>query len=501
MAPLLALAPLRLEARAVAGGAPDAHVARTGAGPRRAGAAAGRLRAEHAGRCAAVVVTGVAGALDAGLSPGDLVVADRVIDATGDTIAVLPSAGLLAAALRRAGLPASVGTVVSSERLARRADRGVLSSLGAAVVDMESAALLREPWDRPTAVVRAVADTPARELISVGTFSGGLAALRALRAAAPVLSRWAAVTGPRSVVVAAPRSFCAGVDRAIETVRRAVERFGAPVYVRRQIVHNTHVVADLEGIGARFVHELDEVPDGATVVFSAHGVAPGVRAAAAARRLTVVDATCPLVAKVHHEIRRFDRQGYQVVLVGHAGHDEVEGSLGEASSIQLVSTPAEAAAVTAADPNRVAYVTQTTLAPDETSAVVDALRARYPALAGPAASDICYATHNRQRAVRSIAADVDVVLVVGSANSSNATRLVEVARRAGVRAERIDDASDIDLAWLEGARSVGLTAGASTPESLVTDAIAALAGLGTVTVTEQAVQTETITFSLPPEVR
>lgn len=501
MAPLLALAPLRLEARAVSGGAPDARVARTGAGPRRAGAAAGRLRAERANQAAAVVVTGVAGALEASLSPGDLVVADRVIDASGATIAVLPSAGLLAAALRRAGLPASVGTVVSSERLARRAERSALGALGAAVVDMESAALLREPWDRPTAVVRAVADTPARELISVGTFSGGLAALRALRAAAPVLSRWAAVTGPRSVVVAAPRSFCAGVDRAIETVRRAVERFGAPVYVRRQIVHNSHVVADLEGIGARFVHELDEVPDGATVVFSAHGVAPGVRAAAAARRLTVVDATCPLVAKVHHEIRRFDRQGYQVVLVGHAGHDEVEGSLGEASSIQLVSTPAEAAAVDAADPDRVAYVTQTTLAPDETSAVVDALRTRYPALAGPAASDICYATHNRQRAVRSIAADVDVVLVVGSANSSNATRLVEVARRAGVRAERIDDASDIDLAWLEGAGSVGLTAGASTPESLVVDAIAAIGGLGTVTVTERAVQTETITFSLPPEVR
>lgn len=496
---LLVLAPLRLEARALRQGSRSSRVEHIGRGPRRAGTTAARLARDC--DASAVVVAGVAGALVDDLRPGDLVVADRVVDTAG-VVVTLPSAVLLVGALRRAGLPARLGTIASTDRLVRgRPARSDLAALGAVAVDMESAAVVRHAWDRPMAVVRAIADTPERDLLSPGTLTGGLVALRALRAAAPVLAAWAAATGPRRVVMAAPRSFCAGVSRAIETVERALDRYGAPVYVRRQIVHNSHVVSELEGQGAVFVHDLDEVPEGATVVFSAHGVSPSVRATAAARHLSVVDATCPLVAKVHSEIRRFDQRGYQVVLVGHAGHDEIEGSLGEAPGIQLVATPDDVAALPAADPNRVAYVTQTTLAPDETSSVIDALRDRYPALAGPHASDICYATHNRQDAVRAVAAGTDLVLVVGSPNSSNAARLVEVARRTGTAAQLVDDPVAVDLGWLAGAADIGVTAGASTPESVVHAVVAALSGLGPVALEERTAHVENISFSLPPEVR
>jgi 4-hydroxy-3-methylbut-2-enyl diphosphate reductase len=312
-----------------------------------------------------------------------------------------------------------------------------------------------------------------------------------------------AVAGPpRTVLLAAPRSFCAGVERAIEVVERALELRGAPVYVRKQIVHNTRVVADLTARGAVFVDTLDPVPDGATVVFSAHGVAPDVYAAAARRGLRVIDATCPLVTKVHAEARRFAARGDTVVLIGHAGHEEVEGTLGEAPDrTVLVATPEDAARVAVADPERVSYLTQTTLAVDEAAAVVGALRARFPALRGPGSDDICYATTNRQDALAAIADDADTVLVVGSANSSNSVRLVELAERRGTPAHLIDSAADIRPEWLAGAATVGLTAGASAPPVLVDAVVAALGWLGPLDVHERTTTRETLRFTLPPAVR
>ncbi|HSS09288.1 MAG TPA: 4-hydroxy-3-methylbut-2-enyl diphosphate reductase [Acidimicrobiales bacterium] len=305
----------------------------------------------------------------------------------------------------------------------------------------------------------------------------------------------------RRILLAGPRSFCAGVDRAIEIVERSLDRFGPPVYVRRQIVHNLHVVRALEAKGAIFVDELDEVPADAVVVFSAHGVAPPVRSEAARRGFTVIDATCPLVAKVHTEVRRFASQGYQVVLIGHPDHDETEGTLGEASGIQIVEVPEDVAQVHTNDPTKVAYITQTTLAVDEAAETVAALRSRYPDLVGPHADDICYATQNRQDAVRAIASECDLILVIGSRNSSNSNRLVEVARRAGTRAELLDDESELEFTWLEGAATIGITAGASAPELLVDRLVETIRSLGPVTVEERLATTETVHFTLPPEVR
>jgi 4-hydroxy-3-methylbut-2-enyl diphosphate reductase len=322
------------------------------------------------------------------------------------------------------------------------------------------------------------------------------------RAARAVWTGWLAVAGPRTVLLASPRSFCAGVERAIEVVERALEQRGAPVYVRRQIVHNTHVVAGLEERGAVFVDELDAVPDGATVVFSAHGVAPAVRGESERRGLDVIDATCPLVAKVHAEARRFAARGDTVILIGHAGHDEIEGTLGEAPErTVLVESVADVAKVRIDDPTRVSYLTQTTLAVDETAAIIDALRARFPALRGPGSEDICYATTNRQNALTAVAAASDLVLVVGSANSSNSRRLVEVAHRHDAAAHLVDEASDIRPEWLRDAVVVGVTAGASAPPWLVDDVVAALAGLGPLTVTDCGTVDETVTFTMPPGLR
>jgi 4-hydroxy-3-methylbut-2-enyl diphosphate reductase len=304
------------------------------------------------------------------------------------------------------------------------------------------------------------------------------------------------------VLLAGPRSFCAGVERAIDIVERALDRYGAPVYVRRQIVHNTHVVRDLEARGARFVDELDAVPDGALVVIAAHGVAPEVHEEAHARGLRVIDATCPLVAKVHAEARRFARDGYRIVLVGHLDHEEVQGTVGEApEAIEVVEEAGAAEQVQAADPERVAYLTQTTLAVDEVQEVVDALRARFPALTGPRADDICYATQNRQEAVRTLAAECDVMLVVGSRNSSNSNRLVEVAERFGCTARLVEDASELDDALVRDASTIGITAGASAPESLVQGVVDALAAFGPVDVVERDVVQESMRFTLPVEVR
>ncbi|MEU4443418.1 4-hydroxy-3-methylbut-2-enyl diphosphate reductase [Actinosynnema sp. NPDC050801] len=301
------------------------------------------------------------------------------------------------------------------------------------------------------------------------------------------------------VLLASPRSFCAGVERAIEIVDRLLDQRGGPVHVRKQIVHNTHVVAELEARGAVFVDELDAVPDGAVVVFSAHGVSPAVREEAARRGLEVVDASCPLVTKVHAEAKRYAARGDTVVLIGHAGHEEVEGTLGEApEQMVLVETIADVAALEVPDPTRVSYLTQTTLAVDETAEVLAALREKFPALRGPSAADICYATTNRQDAVREIAQEADLVLVVGSENSSNSVRLVETARRTGTRAHLVDDASDIRAEWLDGARVVGVSAGASAPPRLVDEVVEAL-GAWDVQVRETA--RETIQFTLPTAIR
>ena len=305
------------------------------------------------------------------------------------------------------------------------------------------------------------------------------------------------------VLLAAPRGYCAGVDRAVIAVEKALERYGAPVYVRKEIVHNKHVVETLQKRGAVFVEELDEVPAGALVVFSAHGVAPAVHAEAKRRELRTIDATCPLVTKVHNEARRFARDDLDIVLIGHDGHEEVEGTTGEAPDhIQLVENPDDVDKVTVRDPSRVVWLSQTTLSVDETMATVDRLRERFPDLYDPPSDDICYATQNRQVAVKEIAPESDVVLVVGSSNSSNSVRLVEVALDAGAGAAyRIDNATEIDEQWLDGASTVGLTSGASVPDELVRGVIDWLGERGFPTVEEVHTAEETLTFSLPRELR
>jgi 4-hydroxy-3-methylbut-2-enyl diphosphate reductase len=305
---------------------------------------------------------------------------------------------------------------------------------------------------------------------------------------------------PRRLLLAAPRGFCAGVVRAIDVVDLALECVEPPLYVRREIVHNLHVVRGFEKRGVRFVDELDEVPDGSTVIFSAHGISPRVRESAARRKLNVIDATCPLVTKVHLEAIRFARQKYRIILIGHPGHEEVEGTMGEAESrIALVSSVAEAEAVEVEDPNRVAYITQTTLSMEDTRPIVDALKRRFPRIAGPAKADICYATQNRQVAVRALAREAPVILVIGSKNSSNSNRLVEEAELAGARAYLVDDASGVDAKWLEGADTVGLTSGASAPEFLVEQMVAHLKSLGVEEVEDLVTVEEDVHFALPAE--
>jgi 4-hydroxy-3-methylbut-2-enyl diphosphate reductase len=307
------------------------------------------------------------------------------------------------------------------------------------------------------------------------------------------------VAGKR-VLLAEPRGYCAGVDRAVETVERALEKHGAPVYVRHEIVHNVHVVETLAKAGAIFVDETDEVPEGAIVVFSAHGVAPTVHQTAAERSLKVIDATCPLVTKVHNEAKRFARDDYDILLIGHEGHEEVVGTAGEAPDhVQLVDGPDSVDNVTIRDENKVIWLSQTTLSVDETMETVRRLRERFPTLQDPPSDDICYATQNRQVAVKAMAPECDLVLVVGSRNSSNSNRLVEVVRRTGTPAYLIDDEEDIELGWLDGAHTVGLAAGASAPERLVQRVLRSLGGLGQLEVEEKTVATEAVRFGLPRE--
>jgi 4-hydroxy-3-methylbut-2-enyl diphosphate reductase len=307
---------------------------------------------------------------------------------------------------------------------------------------------------------------------------------------------------PSKVVLASPRGYCAGVDRAVDTVERALDHFGPPVYVRREIVHNRHVVSDLTGRGAVFVETEEDVPHGAVLVLSAHGVAPEVHRRSAERSLRVLDATCPLVTKVHAEARRFADGGYTVVLVGHAGHEEVIGTMGEAPhAIRLVESVADVDALDLPDPDRVAYITQTTLSVDETVGIIAAIRRRYPAAIGPKRDDICYATQNRQNAVKRLAAAADLVLVIGSPNSSNSNRLVEVTRDLGIPAYLIDDETGIDPGWLDGVRTVGITSGASAPEALVERVVAHFRDMGVAQVEVQDAEPETVRFSLPVALR
>ncbi len=484
-------APLAVERAALGRALGPAPVLRTGMGPGRSAAAAADLAARGP---RPVLVAGVCGALVPGIAPGDVVVATEV-RGPGCAPVPVPGAAPLAAALRGLGLRVHTGPVVSVPRVGGR------TPAGAVAVDTESAWLAAAAAGGPFAVVRTVVDTPDSPLWRPGTPARGIAALRALRRCGPALRRWLAATGPRTVALAAPRSFCAGVERAIDTVEEALRRYGGPVYVRRQIVHNRHVVRDLERRGAVFVQEVDEVPRGGVTVLAAHGVAPAVRAAARERDLAVVDATCPLVAKVHGEVRRHARHGETVFLIGHADHEEVEGTLGEAPEAVVVVDSTEAAArVRPADPARVTYAMQTTLAVDEAEEIAAVLRSRFPGITAPRSDDICYATTNRQQAVLAVAAQSELVLVLGSANSSNSQRLVEVAARAGTRAHLIDDVAGIDLSWLAGVRRIGVSAGASAPRHLVDEVLAFLSWLGPTTVTETVTTTENVVFTLPKEV-
>ncbi|WP_283133158.1 4-hydroxy-3-methylbut-2-enyl diphosphate reductase [Rhizohabitans arisaemae] len=401
-------------------------------------------------------------------APTSALVADTLI---GPGPAVdCPAAPLLAGELRRRGVTAVRGPLP-------------LPSPGGQGEDSAALAVLLRATGGP-AGLGVAADTGARHH------------------ARTALAAWLAATGERRILLASPRSFCAGVERAIETVESLLTRESGPIYVRRQIVHNTHVVSDLQTRGAVFVDELDTVPDGATVVFSAHGVSPELHAEADRRGLRVVDATCPLVTKVHIEARRFAARGDTVFLIGHAGHEEVEGTMGEApAQTVLVERVEDVDGLVVPDPHRVSYLTQTTLAVDETAEVIDALRARFPALRGPASDDICYATTNRQEALKDVADEAGLILVIGSDNSSNSRRLVELSHRRGVPAHLIDDTGDIRPEWLAGVDSVGLTAGASAPPYLVAEVVHALGGLGPVTVVERAAPPENVRFTLPTAAR
>ena len=494
---LLVIAPLHIEAAALRK-RPGWTILRSGMGLSRARIAAARGLAVES---EAVAVVGLCAGVAPELRAGDVVCATELRRETSAPIPV-PGSALLAAALRRRGLRVHVGPILSVDHIAGPDERRALRGDGVLAVDMESAWLAEAANGRPLAVLRVVVDAADHRLRDPRTLVAGVRALRNLRRASDALAEWADATGPRRVLLASPRSFCAGVERAIEIVELALAQRGAPVYVRKQIVHNEHVVADLERRGAVFVEELDEVPKEATVVFSAHGVSPAVRTAAQERRLNVIDATCPLVSKVHAEARHFAAAGDTIFLVGHVGHEEVEGTQGEAAAaIRIVQDAQEAELVEAPDPTRVSFLTQTTLAVDETNEVVNVLRRRFPELRGPKTDDICYATTNRQQSVRAVAEQADVVLVVGSKTSSNSLRLVEVARREGARAYLVDDEGDVDVAWLRDAPAVGLTAGASAPEELVDRLVTALGALGPVEVEERTTTTESVQFRLPREVR
>jgi 4-hydroxy-3-methylbut-2-en-1-yl diphosphate reductase len=497
---VLLLVSTRREERALVASAAQAEVARTGTGS--FGASTSARGQTTPGRHRAVAVTGLGSGLQDDVSPGTIVVADRVLRQDGSVIALLDSSAVIAAELVARGEPVMVGPIISSPGGSTSAAwRAGLAATGALAVDKQAAGLLPIFSDVPVAAVQVIEDTSRRPQGRRASRSGRSDAVRQLREVGLVLSSWGQAVSDRRVLLAGPRSFCAGVERAITTVERALDRFGAPVYVRRQIVHNRHVVEELERRGAVFVQELDEVPQGSVAVLSAHGVSPVVRTEAVARDLRVIDATCPLVSKVHNEVRRFAERGFQMVLIGHHGHDETEGTLGESDDISIVAQPDDVERLVVRDPQKLAYLTQTTLSPSDVSAIVSKLSERFPAIVGPRAADICYATQNRQDAVLAIAPECDLVLVVGSSNSSNAARLVEVSERSGCRAVLIDDETQLRVDWFRSVRTVGVTAAASSPAQLVDRVVRAVRGLGTTEVETRVTRTENVSFPLPMEVR
>ena len=417
--------------------------------------------------------------------------------------ASLASAPLVAAALRRRGLDVTVGPIASTASLVKGSSaRARLAATGAIAVDMETAALVGVPWHQPVTVVRAISDTSARELLSPAIIRGGWRALRSLRAAAPVLDDWAAAIGPKTVLLAGPRSFCAGVERAIETVERVLDRYGTPVYVRRQIVHNRHVVSRPRAAGRHLRARARRGPRRRHRRVLRPRGGPGGRGRGRRRGgCEVVDATCPLVAKVHREVQRFQARGYQVVLIGHAGHDETEGTLGEGEGVTLVEDHADIAALEVADPDRLAYVTQTTLSPDDVAGLVGGLTDRFPAIVGPHAADVCYATQNRQDAVRAIARRVRPAARDRVGELFQHRPVGRGGARAGCRAELLEDETELDLGWLRDAATVGVTAGASAPPALVDRVVGALATLGPIEIEERSVRHEQVNFPLPVEVR
>lgn len=490
-------APSRLEAGALTAGMPPGSVLHIGMGPTCATRAARSAAIQRAGL---LTVVGVAGAVSPRLRTGDVVVATQVRGPQG--VVHCAGAPLMAGALSRAGFRVHLGPIASADHVVTGSERAAVAADGTLCVDMESDWVLARASTPFVSAVRVVADVATAPLSHPGTLGRMWTALRNLPGLCPTLTAWGRAAAEREVVLAAPRSFCAGVERAIEIVDRALDQRGAPVYVRKQIVHNLYVVKDLEARGAVFVDDLDQVPAGATVVFSAHGVAPDVREAAEARGLDVIDATCPLVSKVHADVRRYADSGDTVIFIGHADHEETVGTMGERPGrTVLVSDTDQAATVEVPDPDRVSYQVQTTLAAGDVAGIVSVLRERFPHLRAPASDGICYATTNRQRALQTVAVDVDLMLVLGSANSSNSNRLVELATRLGRPAHLIDDASDIELEWLRGASVIGISAGASAPQILVDDAVTALGGLGPVRVTERSVTTEDVRFNVPRKVR
>jgi 4-hydroxy-3-methylbut-2-enyl diphosphate reductase len=493
MSPPVVATALLVERLALRGALSPVRVVSTGMGPHRVRRRTSRLRG------GALLTAGLAGGVGTGVEPGHVVVASEVVD--GERRFPVPSAALLAGALRRRGLTVHVGPIASSDHVVSGDRRRNLAAQGFLAVDMESAEFAEIATGRPFAVVRVVVDTAEHPLLRLGTVVRGTRALATLRRAAPALREWLDAVADRDVLLASPRSFCAGVERAIDIVERALDKYEKPIYVRRQIVHNAHVVRRLQERGAVFVEEVDEVPEGARLVLAAHGVAPLVREQADQRGLSVIDATCPLVAKVHTEVRRYAGHGETIFLIGHRDHEEVQGTFGEApANVLVVESAAQAREVQPPDHDRVSYVMQTTLAVDEAEEIAAVLRQRFPSLSSPRTDDICYATTNRQAAARAVAAASDVVLVLGSPNSSNSRRLVEVAQREGAVAYLVDDASEVDLRWLAGVSRIGVTAGASAPPALVDALVGCLGGLGNVRTTESVAALEDIRFTLPREV-
>lgn len=518
---LLVLAPLRVEASALrrAGGA--RHVVVTGMGP----AAAQAFRDRDHAADGPVAVAGFCGSLRDGVEPGDIVVANEVRGPTG--VVTLPSAAAVSHSLRQAGLKVHVGSILSTDHVVRGSERTECAADDPLAVDMESFWLVSGVQARHdaaaarravgavgaagaagdvgtagtagaadhggqstsiaragTAVVRVVSDSPGSGFGPYGLVASGLKGLRSLTQIGGCLEAWAAAVGARTVLIAAPRSFCAGVCRAIDITEQALAESGAPLYVRREIVHNKHVVDSFRDRGVIFVRELSEVPQEQAVVFAAHGVSPAVRADAQARGLKTIDATCPLVARLHKRARMLVDQGCLVVFIGKKGHDETEGVVGEASdSIVVVEDQGDIDQLASANAP-VATLTQTTLVPHEVEGLLAGLRARFPHLKAPQTSDVCYASRNRQAAVRRVAPKCDWFLVIGSTNSSNSKRLMEEAERAGTPAALVDDESDIDLARLVGVRTLGLTAGASAPEVLIERMLAFLRSLGPLEIRE-----------------